>query len=74
VALWRSESRAEPTKAARVVWSAPMGYEPTKAEPPVGNTGVEMTNVGLGWLQATVRSVKSADVSSLVTRAFGSEP
>ncbi len=40
----------------------------------MGNTGVEMTTVGLGWLQATIRSMSSPDVAALVGGAFGSMP
>jgi Replication initiation factor len=54
-------SRATPGPAAgtsRPTQSRVKDYTPARNEdatpPPVGNTGVEMTGVGLGWLQGTV--------------------
>lgn len=41
--------------------------------PPVGNTGVEMTGVGLGWLQGTVKRADPLSVVALVASAIGSE-
>ena len=42
--------------------------------PPVGNTGVEMTGVGLGWLQGTVKRAKPESIVALVAGVIGSEP
>jgi hypothetical protein len=43
------------------------------APPPVGNTGVEMTGVGLGWLQGTIKRVEPQQVLALLALAIGSE-
>jgi Replication initiation factor len=45
----------------------------TRFPPPVGNTGVEMTGVGLGWLQGTIKWVKPQQVLHLLSDAIGSE-
>jgi hypothetical protein len=41
--------------------------------PPVGNTGVEMTGAGLGWLQGTVKKVDPWEVIALLAAAIGWE-
>jgi hypothetical protein len=43
------------------------------APPPVGNTGVEMTGVGLGWLQGTVKRADPERVLALLAGTIGSE-
>lgn len=45
----------------------------TDAAPPMGNTGVEMTGVGLGWLQGTVKKVDPQRIVALLASALGSE-
>ena len=44
------------------------------AAPPMGNTGVQMTGVGLGWLQGTVRRKAPERVVELLRGAVGAEP
>ena len=44
------------------------------APPPVGNTGVEMTGVGLGWLQGTTKKADQVHVLSVLSAASGAEP
>ena len=44
------------------------------AAPPVGNTGVQMTGAGLGWLQGTVRHVDAKLIRELLADALGSRP
>jgi hypothetical protein len=41
--------------------------------PPVGNTGVEMTRAGLGWLQGTVKKVDPSEVIALLAATIGWE-
>ncbi len=43
------------------------------AAPPLGNTGVEMTGVGLGWLQGTTKQADAEHILGLLAEVIGCE-
>lgn len=48
-------------------------FSTAAAPPPVSNTGVEMTGVGLGWLQGTSKRADAEHILSLLAGVIGSE-